>query len=345
MEHSFASDNNSGVSQEVMQALLAANAGHEVGYGADPYTQRAVSIFKDLFGSDTEVFFVFNGTGANVLGLSCITESYHAVLCTEAAHINEDECGAPEKFLGTKLWDFHAPDAKLTPQMLPYTLANQGDEHRVQPRVISITQATEFGTLYTVDEIMALADFAHKNDMYLHMDGARIANAAVALGLNFKAFTKDAGVDVVSFGGTKNGLMYGEAVLFFNPELAKRARFHRKQGMQLASKMRYISAQFTAYFENDLWKRNASHANAMASRLGTEIAALSGAKLFHPVMANGIFVQLPLEVIDELRTKHFFYIFDEKNRVARFMCSFNTPESEVQRLVGDLKMALDNHLK
>ena len=345
MEHSFASDNNSGVSQEVMQALLAANVGHEVGYGADPYTQHAISVFKDLFGSDTEVFFVFNGTGANVLSLSCITESYHAVLCTEAAHINEDECGAPEKFLGTKLWDFHAPDAKLTPDMLQYTLANQGDEHRVQPRVISITQATEFGTLYSVDEIMALANFAHKNDMYLHMDGARIANAAVALGLDFKAFTKDAGVDVVSFGGTKNGLMYGEAVLFFNPELAKRARFYRKQSMQLASKMRYISAQFLAYFENGLWKKNSSHANTMAQKLGAEIATLSGAVLFHPVMANGIFVQLPLEVIDELRQKHFFYIFDEKNRVARFMCSFNTPESEVYRLVNDLKTALDNHLK
>lgn len=345
MNHSFASDNNSGVSTEIMQALMDANTGHEVGYGADPYTQKAVSKFKEIFGADTEVFFVFNGTGANVLGLSCITDSYHAVLCTEAAHINEDECGAPEKFLSTKLWDFFAPDAKLTPDMLKYTLANMDDEHRVQPRVISITQATEFGTLYSVDEIKALANFAHENGMYLHMDGARIANAAVALGLDFVSFTKEAGVDVVSFGGTKNGMMYGEAVLFFNPELAKRAKFYRKQSMQLASKMRYISAQFSAYFTNDLWKTNATHANAMAQKLSSKIATLSGATLFHTVQANGIFVQLPLEVIAELRQKHFFYIFDEKNHVARFMCSFNTPESEVDRLVDDLQHALNNYSK
>lgn len=326
-----------------MEALAAANQGHEVGYGADPYTQKATGLFKDMFGADTEVFFVFNGTGANVLSLSCLTDSYHAVLCTEAAHINEDECGAPEKFTGAKLWDFHASDAKLTPEMLTYTLANLEDEHRVQPRVISITQATEFGTLYSPDEIQALADFAHRNGMYVHMDGARIANAAIGLGVDFNAFTKNVGVDVVSFGGTKNGLMYGEAVLFFNPELAKRAKFFRKQGMQLASKMRYISAQFSAYLETGLWKKNAAHANAMAQKLSAEIAALPGARLFQPVQANGVFVQLPRAVINALREKHFFYIFDEKNDVARFMCSFNTPESEVHRLVADLKTELERY--
>jgi len=340
MNHSFASDNNSGVCPEVMQALAAVNQGYEVGYGADPYTQRAVSVFRDYFGGDTEVFFVFNGTGANVLSLSCLTDSCDAVLCTEAAHINEDECGAPEKITGCKLWYFHAPDAKLTPDMLKYTLANLGDEHRVQPRVVSLTQATEFGTLYSVDEIGALAEFAHANGMYVHMDGARIANAAVALGMDFRTFTRDAGVDVVSFGGTKNGMMYGEAVLFFNPQLARKAKFYRKQNMQLASKMRYVSAQFSAYLANDVWKRNASHANAMAQKLAVQIGALPGAKLFHPVQANGIFVQLPHEAIAELRQKHFFYIFDEKNRVARFMCSYDTPETEVDRLAADLKEAL-----
>lgn len=342
MIHSFASDNNSSVCNEVMQAIQQINSGFEVGYGADPYTQEAVSVFRRMFGNDTEVFFVFNGTGANVLSLSCITDSYHAVLCTEAAHINEDECGAPEKFTGAKLWDFFAQDAKLTPEMLQYTLPNLGDEHRVQPKVISITQSTEFGTLYSIDEIRALADFAHAHDMYLHMDGARIANAAVALGCEFRTFTRDAGVDVVSFGGTKNGLMYGEAVLFFNPELARKAKFFRKQSMQLASKMRYISAQFTAYLQQDVWKKNATHANAMASRLAQEISKINGAVLFHPVQANGVFVQLPPKAIEALRKKHFFYIFDEKNHVARFMCSFNTPESEVQRLVEDIRLALES---
>lgn len=340
MKHSFASDNNSGVCTEVMEALAAANGGYEVGYGADPYTEKAVSAFRDLFGGDTEVYFVFNGTGANVLGLSCLTRSYDAVLCTEAAHINEDECGAPEKFTGCKLWDFHAPDAKLNPDMLRYALANLGDEHRVQPRVISITQATEFGTLYTPDEIAALAGFAHANGMYLHMDGARIANAAVSLGLDFRAFTRDVGVDVLSFGGTKNGMMYGEAVLFFQPELARKAKFFRKQNMQLASKMRYISAQFSAYLEPSVWKRNALHANTQAQNLAQKIENLPGARLFHPVQANGVFVQLPGAVMAELRKDHFFYIFDEKNSVARFMCSFNTPETETGRLAADLERAL-----
>lgn len=340
MNHSFASDNNSGVCPEVMEALTAANQGYAVGYGADPYTAKAVERFREFFGGDTEVFFTFNGTGANVLGLTCLTHSYDAVLCTEAAHINEDECGAPEKFTGCKLWDFFSADAKLHPDMLRYTLSNLGDEHRVQPRVVSLTQATEFGTVYSVDEIAALADFAHGNGLYVHMDGARIANAALSLGLDFRTFTRDAGVDVVSFGGTKNGLMYGEAVLFFHPELARRAKFYRKQGMQLASKMRYISAQFLAYLEGDVWKRNAAHANAMAQQLAAGIAPLSGARLYHPVQANGVFVQLPDAAIEALRKDHFFYIFDEKNRVARFMCSYSTPETEVQRLTADLERAL-----
>ncbi len=330
------------VSPEIMDALRAVNVGFEVGYGADPYTREAEGAFRDLFGHDTQVYFVFNGTGANVLSLSCLSDSYHAVLCTEAAHINEDECGAPEKFTGSKLWDFFAADAKLKPEMLTYTLANLDDEHRVQPKVISITQATEFGTVYTVEEIRELAAFAHQNGMYLHMDGARIANAAVSLGLSFREFTRDAGVDVVSFGGTKNGLMYGEAVLFFNPELARKAKFLRKQSMQLASKMRYISAQFTTYLKDGIWRRNALHANNMARRLAEAVTAVTGVKLFHPVEANGVFVQLPPSVIAKLREKHFFYIFDEKNHVARFMCSFNTPESEVERLAEDLKSAFEH---
>jgi threonine aldolase len=336
MIHSFASDNNSMVSPEIMEALHSVNIGFEVGYGADPYTREAEGVFRQFFGDEVQVFFVFNGTGANVLSLSCLSDSYHAILCTEAAHINEDECGAPEKFTGSKLWDFFAADAKLNPDMLTYTLANLDDEHRVQPKVISITQATEFGTLYSVEEVRELAAFAHKNGMYLHMDGARIANAAVSLGLSFRQFTRDAGVDAVSFGGTKNGLMYGEAVLFFNPELARKAKFLRKQSMQLASKMRFISAQFTAYLKENVWHRNALHANTMAKKLADGIRTIPGTLLFHPVQANGVFVQLPPAVIARLREKHFFYIFDEKNHVARFMCSFNTPESEVVKLVEDI---------
>ncbi len=342
MIHSFASDNNSMVSPEIMQALHSVNVGFEVGYGADPYTREAEKVFQSFFGDDVQVFFVFNGTGANVLSLSCISDSYHAVLCTEAAHINEDECGAPEKFTGSKLWDFFAADAKLKPEMLKHTLANLDDEHRVQPKVISITQATEFGTVYSVDEIRDMASFAHTHGMYLHMDGARIANAAVSLGVSFRQFTRDAGVDVVSFGGTKNGLMYGEAVLFFNPELARKAKFIRKQSMQLASKMRYISAQFTTYLKEGIWHRNALHANTMAQKLADGIRSVSGALLFHPVQANGVFVKLPPAVIAKLREKHFFYIFDEKNHVARFMCSFNTPESEVEKLIADLRWAFDH---
>jgi threonine aldolase len=328
------------VSPEIMEALHSVNVGFEVGYGADPYTREAEGVFREYFGDDVQVFFVFNGTGANVLSLSCISDSHHAILCTEAAHINEDECGAPEKFTGSKLWDFFASDARLNPEMLTYTLANLDDEHRVQPKVVSITQATEFGTLYSVEEISNLAAFAHKNGMYLHMDGARIANAAVSLGLSFRQFTRDAGVDVVSFGGTKNGLMYGEAVLFFNPELARKAKFLRKQSMQLASKMRYISAQFTAYLKENVWHRNALHANTMAKKLADGIRTIPGTHLYHPVQANGVFVQLPPSVIAKLREKHFFYIFDEKNHVARFMCSFNTPESEVEKLAEDIGLAM-----
>lgn len=341
MNHSFGSDNNSGVSPLVMKALAEANEGFAVGYGADRWTERATSVFREMFGEDTDVFFVFNGTGANVLSLSSILHSYEAVLCAESAHINEDECGAPEKFTGAKLWDFHTHDGKITPEMLEGTLAHLGDEHRVQPRVISITQATEFGTVYSLDEIKKIADFAHQNGMYLHIDGARIANAAVSLGLDFRTFTVDAGVDVLSFGATKNGLMYGEAVLFFNKELAKPAKFYRKQSMQLASKMRYVSAQFIAYLESDLWKENAEHANRMAQLLESGIRTLPKATVFHPVQANGVFVQLPRPAIEKLRQKHFFYVFDEKNHVARFMCSFNTPESAVNELLTDLAQVLN----
>src|SRR5437763_881919 len=237
---SFASDNNAGIHPEVLKAILAANQGHAVGYGDDPYTASAVAKFKRHFGADIDVFIVFNGTAANCLSLKALTDSYHAVICTEAAHIYTDECGAPEKFTGCKLIPIRTFDGKLTVDAVSHAYHGIGDQHHVQPRVVSITQATEMGTVYTPDEINALADFAHARQMFMHMDGARIANAAATLGLSLREITRDCGIDVLSFGGTKNGLMGAEAVVFFEQELANHFLYVRKQGMQLASKMRFI---------------------------------------------------------------------------------------------------------
>src|SRR5579864_7029197 len=261
---SFASDNNAGIHPEVLKAIAAVNQGHVVGYGDDPYTESAIRKFHEHFGSDIAVFFVFNGTAANVLGLKALTDSYHAVICAEAAHIYTDECGAPEKFTGCKLIPIPTADGKLTVESARHAYHGIGDQHHVQPRVISVTQATEMGTVYTPREVRDLARFAHDRDMFLHMDGARIANAAVSLGLTLREATRDLGVDVLSFGGTKNGVMGAEAVVFFNKKFSRDFLYLRKQGMQLASKMRFISAQFEALLSNNLWKKNAEHANRMA---------------------------------------------------------------------------------
>src|SRR5579863_7395679 len=276
---SFASDNNAGVHPEVLKAIAAANAGHVVGYGDDPYTDSAVRQFKRHFGNDVEVFFVFNGTAANCLGLKALTNSYHAVICAEAAHIYVDECGAPEKFTGCKLIPIPTRDGKLTVGAVGAAYHGIGVEHHVQPRVIAITQSTEVGTVYKEDEIRQLARFAHERDMFLHMDGARIANAAASLGLGLRQATRDLGVDVLSFGGTKNGGMGAEAVVFFDPKLAADFKFYRKQGMQLASKMRYLSAQFEALLKVELWLRNAQHANRMAQLLKRELSKIPQVKL------------------------------------------------------------------
>jgi len=254
MKKGFASDNNSGVHSKIMKAIESANGGHFTGYGNDSFTEKAINIFKQQFGNETEVFFVFNGTGANVLGLSSVTRSFNSVICAETAHIQEDECGAPEKFTGCKLLPVETTNGKITPEAINHHLKGFDFEHHSQPRVISISQVTEMGTVYQPDEIKALAALAHKNNMLLHMDGARISNAAVSLGLDFKEFTRDCGVDILSFGGTKNGMMMGEAVLFFNSDLARQTKFIRKQSMQLFSKMRFVGAQFLAYFNNELWK-------------------------------------------------------------------------------------------
>ena len=336
----FASDNNSGVHPEILKAIETANQGHAVGYGNDVYTQKAIEIFKEKFGAETEVFFVFNGTGANVLGLSTVTHSFNSIICAETAHIQEDECGAPEKFTGCKLLPVEPVNGKLTPELIRHHLKGFDFEHHSQPRVISISQVTEMGTVYEPLEIIALADLAHKNGMLLHMDGARIANAAVSLNLDFKAFTKDCGVDVLSFGGTKNGMMMGEAVLFFNPELTQLTKYIRKQSMQLYSKMRFVSAQFIAYFENDLWKKSATHANKMAKLLEAEVAKIPEIKLTQPVDANGVFAIVPKEIIKPLQEKFFFYIWNETSSEVRWMTSFDTTEEEILGFSGLIKQLI-----
>jgi threonine aldolase len=328
---SFASDNNAGIHPKVLRAIARANTGHAVGYGDDPYTQAAVGKFKQHFGPDVEVFIVFNGTAANCLSLKALTESYNAVICSDVAHIHTDECGAPEKFTGCKLILINAPRGKLTVESVSHAYHGIGDQHHVQPRVISITQATEMGTVYTPREIRDLASFAHKRGMFLHMDGARVANAAVSLGLNLRQATRDLGIDVLSFGGTKNGAMGAEAVLFFDKKLAQDFLYLRKQGMQLASKMRFISAQLEALLSDDLWRKNAQHANRMAGLLKKEVGKILRVKIVYPVEANGVFAQVPRRAIAKLQKRYFFYVWNEEESVVRWMCSFDTTEEDVRQ--------------
>jgi threonine aldolase len=340
MTKGFASDNNAGIHPAILKAIGDANTGHVTGYGHDPYTEKAIQLFKNEFGQETEVFFVFNGTGANVLGLSTLTQSYHSVICAETAHIQTDECGAPEKLTGCKLLPVRSENGKITPEgVLPH-LHGFDFEHHSQPGVISISQITEMGTLYQPDEIRVLADLAHRHKMFLHVDGSRISNAAAALDLPFRSITKDCGVDVLSFGGTKNGMMLGEAVLFFNSELAHETKYLRKQSMQLFSKMRFMSAQFLAYFENDLWKKNAIHANRMAKLLETEIRQIPEIILTQKVEANGVFAIVPRQIIEPLQKKFFFYIWNEPRSEVRWMTSFDTTESEIKEFVVLIKKLL-----
>jgi threonine aldolase len=337
---SFASDNNAGVHPEILKAIESANEGHVVAYGSDRYTNQAVAKFKEVFGKEIEVFFVFNGTAANVLSLGAMIQSYEAVICSSYAHLNLDECGAPEKFTGCKLLLVPTADGKITVEGIKKHCHGFGEQHHVQPKVISITQVTELGTVYSDQEVKVISKFAHENEMYLHMDGARIANAAVSLGLGLKEATKDLGVDVLSFGGTKNGLLFGEAVVFFNSKLAKDFLFKRKQSMQLASKMRFISAQFEAILSNDLWLKNAAHSNAMAEILYKEIQKVEGVKIPRKTQANSVFAQLPKKVITALQKKYFFYVWDEDTSEVRWMTSFDTQENDIHDFVKALRAVL-----
>ena len=332
---SFASDNNAGVHPEIVDAIRAVNEGHVIAYGDDDVTARAVKLFKKHFGKDVEVYFVFGGTGANTLGLKAITQPYQAVVCAETAHINVDECGAPEKFTGCKLISLQTPDGKLRLEQLEPLVHVFGNEHHVQPRVISISQATEMGTVYTKQELKAIAKFAHDNNMLLHVDGARLANAAASLDASLKSITAGVGVDVLSFGGTKNGMIYGEAVVFFDPKLARDFKYIRKQGMHLPSKMRFVSAQFETLLSGDLWRRSAGHANRMARLLASELEKVGGEiRLTQNVEANGVFAVVPQQFIPQLQKKYFFYVWNEAISEVRLMCSFDTTEEDIQDFVS-----------
>ena len=328
---SFASDNNAGVHPDVLDAIASVNQGHAVGYGGDPHTHSAQRKFAEHFGPGIDVFFVFNGTAANCLSLKALTDSHHAVVCGESSHIYTDECGAPEKFTGCKLVPIPTHEGKLTVDAVRRVCHGIGDQHHVQPRVISITQATEVGTVYKPREVKALACFAHEHGMFLHMDGARIANAAVSLGLTLRETTRDLGVDVLSFGGTKNGALGAEAVVFFDKKLSQDFLFRRKQGMQLASKMRFISAQFESLLTNDLWRRNAEHSNRMARLLEKLLRKVPAVKVLYKVEANGIFAQIPRRTIAKLQKRYFFYVWDEEQSIVRWMCSFDTTEEDVKQ--------------
>ncbi|MFP4037046.1 MAG: threonine aldolase family protein [Desulfobacteraceae bacterium] len=333
----FASDNSSGVHPEIMEAMAAANRGHVTAYGDDVYTESVRRKFREVFGEGTEVFLVFTGTGANVLGLKALARSHEAVICASTAHINEDECGAPENFVGCKLLTVPSMDGKITPeQVLPF-LRSRGFEHHAQPRVISITQATELGAVYRPEEIRGLSRAAKEHDLLLHMDGARICNAAASLGVPLREITGDAGVDVLSFGGTKNGMMCGEAVVFFRPELAAGFNYIRKQGMQLASKMRFMAAQFEAFFSDDLWLRNALRANRMARLLADKVAGIPGVRVTREVEANGVFAAIPSEIIPRLQEAFFFHVWNEETSEVRWMASFDTTEEDIEAFASKLR--------
>lgn len=325
----FASDNWAGVHPEVLAAMAAANVGHVPSYGDDPYTREAEERIRSLVGEDAEVFLVFSGTAANVLCLHSMVQSHQAVICAETAHVYTSECAAAEKHIGCKLLTVPSPNGKITVPGIREHLHHIGNEHHVQPRAISITQATEYGTVYTPQEIRVIADFAHTHSLLLHMDGARIFNAAVSLEVPLRAITSGAGVDALSFGGTKNGLVAGEAVVFFKQALADDFEFKRMQGMQLSSKMRFIAAQFNALLSNDLWKRSAAHANKMAQLMAAELGTIPSVHLTQQVQANEIFATMPPAVIPKLQAQWPFHVWNEKTSEVRLITSFDTTAEDV----------------
>ncbi len=333
----FASDNASGVHPEVLRAIQDVNMDHEVSYGDDPYTAQAMEMLRGIFGEDIMAWFVFTGTAANTLSIQAVCQSWQAVICAETAHMQVDECGAPEKFTGCKLLTVPSHDGKIHIEDVRHHLTEVGFEHHVQPRVISITQPTELGTLYSWEEVYEIAQFAHRNNLLLHMDGARISNAAAATGYSFRELTRDCGVDIVSFGGTKNGMMYGEAIIFFPPYADDNFKYIRKQAMQLASKMRYISAQFLAMFSNGVWLKNAENANAMAKYLAERVGEIEQVTLTRPVEVNAVFARIPRDRIALLQEETFFYVWDEAASEVRWMTSWDTTKEDIDAFVEKLK--------
>lgn len=332
---SFASDNYSGVHPAVLDAVAAANVGRQPAYGADDWTERLQTAVRAHFGERATAYPVFNGTGANVVALQAMTTRWASVVCTATAHIHVDECGAPEKVGGVKLLTVPTPDGKLTPELIDVEARGMDDVHRAQPQVVSITQSTELGTVYTVEEIRVICDHAHALGLRVHLDGARLANAAAHLGVSLREMTTDAGVDVVSFGGTKNGLMLGEAVVVLDPDAAPGVDYVRKASAQLASKMRFVSAQLEVLLRTGLWRENAAHANAMAQRLA---AGLEGVlEPVRPVQANAVFVRLPVETIERLQETYRFYVWDESVGEVRWMTAWDTTPEDVDAFVADVR--------
>jgi threonine aldolase len=340
MARSFGSDNNSGIHPAIMDALVKANTGHAIGYGDDEITKLAEDKFRQLFGCELDVYFVFSGTAANILSLATLCQPFHSIICAETSHIHVDECGAPERFIGCKIIPVKTKNGKLTVEIVEPYLTGFGTEHHSQPRIISIAQASELGTVYRPIEIKALSDLAHKHSMYLHIDGARIANAVASLGCSISDISKFSGADILTFGGTKNGMMFGEAIIFFDKTLSKKFKFIRKQGMQLYSKMRFVSAQFVAYLENGLWLQNARNANKMANLLADEIKKIPQINITQVTESNGVFAKIPKRIIEPLREQFFFYNWDEANDEVRWMCSFDTSEKDVIDFVSVIKKLL-----
>ena len=333
----FASDNSAGVHASVLTAIAAVNDGHALAYGHDPYTREIEGRVAAQFGDRARAFFVFNGSAANVLSLRAACQPWQGAICAETAHVNVDECGAPESVAGVKLLTVPSADGKLTPQLAKQRIDRIGDEHVVQPRVLTVSQSTELGTVYEPGELRELAAFAHEHDLVLHVDGSRLTNAAAALGVSLAAASTAAGADIVSFGGTKNGLLGGEAVVFADPALADGFLYLRKLTLQLASKMRFVAAQFDAYLTDELWRRNAGHANAMATRLRDALVGIDRVRITRPVQANVVFASLPAEAIEPLQREFPFYTWDERAAEVRWMCAWDTTESDVDAFAGAIR--------
>ena len=339
---SFGSDNHAGAHPAVLRAIVEANEGDAMAYGGDPWTERALGELRRLSGAEGDVYLVLNGSGANVLGLGLLLGRHEAVICAESAHISTDECGSPERILGTKLLTVPVPDGKLTPALIASRLAGRGDEHQAQPGVVAITQATELGTCYSLAELQAIREFCTENQLRLYLDGARLANAAASLGCTLAELAAHA--DVLSFGGTKNGAMGVEAVIVMRPRDAVSAPFLRKQHMQLASKMRFLAVQFSALLADDLWLRNAAQANAMASRLAAGLAEMPGVDVVHPVESDVVFAQLAPAHIAELQRNWTFFLWDEAASVVRWMTAFDTAEADVDAFLADISAVTGAHL-